>query len=956
MIHLLTSARRQSILAVIPVLLFLLLSHSLLSQVQHQIISLNDKSQSVIQSRSGDNPSEQALNAIQMRGFQLNPTLQSANAVEADDVILLDLFDTKQYRARVDKVFEEVNGTTVLRARIEGSEYGFCIITTTNGISSMIVEVPERNELFQTTYDPQSGSHLLLEVAKDRNLPLQEGTLPFQPMVKRATAHAHPTLDRVENNRDVEVNVLVVYTPAAKEWSAANESGIENTISVMMERSQLSMDNSEVGIRLNLVHTAEVPYQESASMRLDLRRLARNGEGYMDDAHVFREQFSADLVMLLQTSDEFGGLAYLFTGEASTGFGITRVQQASTTYTGAHEFGHNFGCHHHRDQNFQPGPGYHDYSAGWRWSESVVEHYCTLMTYERGQYFDDLTTHTAVAHFSNPSVRYNGLATGDPILADNAHTLRQTKSVIATFSDQGPGVDLELTDQTVSQTTVSPGDEIQATIKVTNIGDWDADEVKLAYFFSTDEFLDEFDKVLAEESVPALVSEEFFEQGATLKIPENALSGVHYLFFVTDVDDRQEELNEFNNSDYIEIEVINGALPTRDLLISSQSATNTAVVAGDDNEVTVGVTNTGNVNIGISSVAFMLSKDQSFDEADLLLSNSDNTVVPAGATASLSQSITIPPSVAPGEYYLLLVADYQEQVQESDESNNVAFLEMTILENGAVPADVVIESTFSTSTEIRIGEPLDLTFDLSNIGETTTSSVGIAYLLSKDSEQDASDLLVALSTTEALEAGQEITVEESITLPNSVDPGPWNLLVVVDYYQHIAESDETNNLIFFGLQVNPSFVSIDAINVPSEGGTVNGIGDFSAGETVVLVAEPAQSFAFVNWTEDGIEVSTEIRYEFDASEDRNLVANFNRVVSVDPDRVAAHKVYPNPFTSQLQVEWPDFLQLQIMNMSGKEVFRSDEPTVDLGELTKGVYLLILTGQDGERVNLKVMKE
>lgn len=63
-------------------------------------------------------------------------------------------------------------------------------------------------------------------------------------------------------------------------------------------------------------------------------------------------------------------------------------------------------------------------------------------------------------------------------------------------------------------------------------------------------------------------------------------------------------------------------------------------------------------------------------------------------------------------------------------------------------------------------------------------------------------------------------------------------------------------------------------------GNVSGGGLKSSNSTVSLTATPETGYHFVNWTENGSPVSTDATYEFTASADRTLVANF------EPDVVA----------------------------------------------------------------------
>jgi len=58
------------------------------------------------------------------------------------------------------------------------------------------------------------------------------------------------------------------------------------------------------------------------------------------------------------------------------------------------------------------------------------------------------------------------------------------------------------------------------------------------------------------------------------------------------------------------------------------------------------------------------------------------------------------------------------------------------------------------------------------------------------------------------------------------------------------------------------------------GGSASGTGVYDAGASVILSATPLTGYAFVNWTEGGVVVSTNPSLSFTANEDRTLVANF----------------------------------------------------------------------------------
>ena len=61
---------------------------------------------------------------------------------------------------------------------------------------------------------------------------------------------------------------------------------------------------------------------------------------------------------------------------------------------------------------------------------------------------------------------------------------------------------------------------------------------------------------------------------------------------------------------------------------------------------------------------------------------------------------------------------------------------------------------------------------------------------------------------------------------------------------------------------------------PAEGGTVSGAGEYNYGESCTLTATASEGYTFINWTENGAQVSSQAEYTFTVDGDRNLVAHF----------------------------------------------------------------------------------
>jgi len=399
-------------------------------------------------------------NAKRFRELIINPIVQNIELIMVNDTILLDLFFDIKFKAYIDKIDVDVNGTSTVRAQLVDSNYGYCVISTFNGKSLMTIEVPEVNELFMSKYDNKTNKYYLLQIDKTKQKAIEGSPSATQPAdsqqnnnyenkaqqgSQNLSLHKTETINSVNIVNDsiilnaplVQdiVTLLIVYTPAAATWSNNYETNINNTISLLMAKAQLTLDNSNTLITLQLVHSEQVSYTELNTSQ-DLYNLTGTNDGFMDNVHSLRDTYCADVVVLLEHISYTGGQGWLLnstSGSPAYAFSLTRVQQASWTYTVIHEIGHNMGCHHHKEQTVQPGPGLWSYSAGWRWTGTSNAKYCSVMTYQSGNYFPDGVTHTRVPYFSNPSILYQGVATGDAVDADNARDLRQTKSVVAAY-------------------------------------------------------------------------------------------------------------------------------------------------------------------------------------------------------------------------------------------------------------------------------------------------------------------------------------------------------------------------------------------------------------------------------------------------------------------------------------------------------------------------------------------
>lgn len=392
---------------------------------------------------------------MRFREISLDERVRTSGSMRTGDHIILNLFDDVEYVAMVRRTDQNINGTISIMA-CNDEPKAYLALVTTGERSLGSIYIPSLYLFYKIISDPITHQHYLIEMdSRDRDI--LENSPPLIPETQKNDIGEQRRIKQYIENRNLgpddtaNIDVLIVYTPRARDWANTSGGGLENVIAMSMVNAQLVLDNSEVNMLATLVHTALINHTQSTSSNDLLRRLTASPyfnpwgsqfEGHYEEVHELRDEYGADLVAVFANVSDTGGLGWLLTsrhGLPHLGFSLTRVQQAASGYTHIHEMGHNMGLHHHAQQNFQPGPTpWNDWpenywSAGWRWTGTDGGHYCSVMSYSSGQYFDDGITHAQVPYFSNHDVLYAGVPTGDFVLGDNSRTLLKVKHVIASY-------------------------------------------------------------------------------------------------------------------------------------------------------------------------------------------------------------------------------------------------------------------------------------------------------------------------------------------------------------------------------------------------------------------------------------------------------------------------------------------------------------------------------------------
>ncbi|OGO19915.1 MAG: hypothetical protein A2144_12770 [Chloroflexi bacterium RBG_16_50_9] len=201
-----------------------------------------------------------------------------------------------------------------------------------------------------------------------------------------------------------------------------------------------------------------------------------------------------------------------------------------------------------------------------------------------------------------------------------------------------------------------------------------------------------------------------------------------------------------------------------DLVIETISWSPSSPSIGDKVTFSVTVKNRGNSHAGSSSTACYID--------DVHQTSATVAALAPGTTATIVFTWT----AQAGSHIVKAVADNSNNVNESDEANNVRTFAFPVLS-----PDLIIENISWSPEEPSVRDLVTFTVTIKNQGNIKSGSCNINYFVDGSSR--------GYKPIQGIEAGASIT--ETFTW--TALPGPHDINAIADFLKQVKESDETNN-------------------------------------------------------------------------------------------------------------------------------------------------------------------
>jgi subtilase family serine protease len=231
------------------------------------------------------------------------------------------------------------------------------------------------------------------------------------------------------------------------------------------------------------------------------------------------------------------------------------------------------------------------------------------------------------------------------------------------------------------------------------------------------------------------------------------------------------------------------------------------------------VANTGGAAAGAFRVTLYMSPTDPTPGAGTPVGYRDVSSLAVGASSTASTVVTIPATAAAGAYYVSAVADSAGAVAELDETNNGRTAATTTAVALYQP-DVTL-TALTAPAGGSLGRTITVANTVRNQGTAPAGPFRITFYMSATDPTPGAGTAIGYRSLSGLAAGASSTANTALTIPSSLDPGPYYVSAVTDSTGALLELDATNDGMTAAAQMLVTFYRPDLV-VSALSGPVSG--------------------------------------------------------------------------------------------------------------------------------------
>lgn len=219
------------------------------------------------------------------------------------------------------------------------------------------------------------------------------------------------------------------------------------------------------------------------------------------------------------------------------------------------------------------------------------------------------------------------------------------------------------------------------------------------------------------------------------------------------------------------------------------------------------IENSGNDKAKNVSRRFYLSIDATYSNDDLFLKEDIfGEILPNNYVDYQSHWLTIPNWTSNGEYSIVCIVDYKNEIDEFVETDNSRSQKIVVQNNNfSLAVGSYLRSTPTVSHLLK-GTNIKIEYEIQNLGNADMKNIVLRYYLSTNSSLEFSDMIVGQGI-DSIYAGESYkSIRDTLFIPNSVANQQYYLFVWADATSKFSESNENDNILARSVTVSPEYV------------------------------------------------------------------------------------------------------------------------------------------------------